>query len=69
LLPTAERFGLKIPFGQSTGLLETPEIMYQYRAGGTPWVVLIDKRGKVVFNDFHINSTGAAEAIKTLKEQ
>lgn len=67
LLPTAERYGLKIPFGQSAGNTGTPDIMYKYRTGGTPWVVLIDKQGKVVFNDFHIDPTGAAEAIKQFK--
>ncbi|WP_417848848.1 TlpA family protein disulfide reductase [Thalassoglobus sp.] len=67
LLPTAGRYGLKIPFGQSAGNSGTPDIMYKYRTGGTPWVVLIDKQGKVVFNDFHIDPAGAAEAIRQLK--
>lgn len=68
LLPTAERYGLRIPFGQSEGSSGTPEIMYKYRTGGTPWVVLIDKQGRVVFNDFHIDPAGAIEAIKHLQE-
>lgn len=67
LLPTAERYGLRIPFGQSAGNSGTPDIMYKYRTGGTPWVVLIDQQGKVVFNDFHIDPTGAAESIRQLK--
>lgn len=66
LLPTADRYGLKIPFGQSEGDSGTPDIMYKYRTGGTPWVVLIDKQGQVVFNDFHITPTDAAEAIRHL---
>lgn len=67
LLPTAERYGLRIPFGQSAGASGTPEIMREYRTGGTPWVVLINKQGDVDFNDFHIDPNGAVEAIKHLK--
>ena len=29
--------------------------MINYRTGGTPWLVLIDPEGTVVFNDFHVN--------------
>ena len=64
---TAKRHELSdIPFGQSAGASGTPDIMKKYRTGGTPWVVLIDKEGRVVFNDFHINETGAAKAIEEL---
>ncbi len=40
--PTADRYDLKIPFGQSAGDAGTPEIMQRYRTGGTPWVVIVD---------------------------
>lgn len=33
-----------------------PSIMRSYRTGGTPWMILIDPRGIVVFNDFRINA-------------
>lgn len=29
--------------------------MVNYRTGGTPWLVLIDPSGRVVFNDFHVD--------------
>ncbi|MBX2885854.1 MAG: peroxiredoxin family protein [Granulosicoccus sp.] len=29
--------------------------MIEYRTGGTPWLVLIDPAGTVVFNDFHVD--------------
>lgn len=32
-----------------------PRTMRRYRSGGTPWVVIIDPEGRVVFNDFHID--------------
>ena len=50
----SKRYNLKIPFGQSKGTSGTPKIMREYRTGGTPWVIVIDKQGKVVFNDYHI---------------
>ena len=27
--------------------------MKRYRSGGTPWVVIIDRKGVVRFNNFH----------------
>ena len=65
----AERYQLKIPFGQSEGKLGLPEIMRKYRTGGTPWTVIIDKKGKVRFNDFHISTTKAVETIEALKKE
>lgn len=65
----AERYDLNIPFGQSKGDEGTPEIMRLYRTGGTPWVVIIDKQGRVVFNDFHINAEAAATGIERLRQQ
>ncbi len=68
LQPTAERYNLNIPFGQSAGEFGTPEIMQRYRTGGTPWVVMVDKEGKVVFNDFHVDPEAASAAIRQLNE-
>lgn len=33
-----------------------PSTMRNYRTGGTPWMILIDPRGVVVFNDFSIDA-------------
>ncbi|AMS41435.1 hypothetical protein N7E70_011930 [Aminobacter sp. NyZ550] len=30
--------------------------MQDYRTGGTPWFIIIDPAGKVVFNDFHLDA-------------
>ena len=44
--------------------------MEQYRSGGTPWTVLIDKKGKVVFNAFHVPiERGNLLIEKLLKQQ
>jgi len=64
----SKRYNLKIPFGQSKGNSGTPKIMREYRTGGTPWVVVIDKQGKVVFNGFHIDRDLAVKAIEQLRQ-
>ena len=33
-----------------------PQTMVKYRTGGTPWIILIDPEGVVVFNHFHANT-------------
>ena len=68
LRPTAKKYDLPIPFGQSAGG-GTPEIMKKYRTRGTPWVVLIDKEGRVQFNNFHLDPENAIKAIDQLKDR
>ena len=41
--------------------------MRQYRFGGTPWIVIIDKKGVVRYNDFHISVKDASKLINALK--
>ena len=43
-----------------------PEIMRIYRSGGTPWTVIIDTAGRVVYNNFHIKETQAVSLIELL---
>ena len=64
----AKRYDLKIPFGQSAGTSGTPDIMRRYRTGGTPWVVIIDPNGRVVFNDHGIDSNKAIAGIRQLSK-
>lgn len=60
------RYSLDLPFGHDAGNSELsrnnpdrfPKTMVDYLTGGTPWVVLINPDGWVVFNDFHINIDG-----------
>ena len=41
--------------------------MRNYRTGGTPWTIIIDKRGMVRFNNFHIQAEDAVKIIDALK--
>ena len=60
---------LKIPMAHAAGNPQThqpPKIMQQYRSGGTPWKVIIDPQGKVVYNHFHIELSQAVTIIERL---
>ena len=53
-----KEYDLNIPLGHDVGDKKTrnvSSIMYNYRTGGTPWFILIDQEGSVIFNDFHLN--------------
>ena len=65
-----QEYNLKIPFGHDIGDASTGNIsstMHNYRTGGTPWIVLIDRKGRVVFNDFHLNVENAIGFLKKLR--
>lgn len=72
LAKTQEKYQLDIPFGQDDGSnmdRDYSNIMHQYKTGGTPWVIIIDKTGKVIFNDYDIDIQTAQRVIKkALKE-
>ena len=62
-------WNLKIPMAHAPGNPKThqiPKIMQQYRSGGTPWKVIIDRKGKVVYNHFHIELPQAVALIEQL---
>jgi len=62
-------WGLNIPMAHAAGNSqnhEIPEIMKKYRSGGTPWTVLIDPKGTVVYNHFHIEPSQATAIINQL---
>jgi hypothetical protein len=62
-------WGLKIPMAHAAGNPQThdiPAIMSKYRSGGTPWTVLIDPKGKVAYNHFHIQPPQAIAMINQL---
>jgi hypothetical protein len=43
-----------------------PETMINYRSGGTPWTMIIDKEGSIVYNNFHIKVKQAITMIQQL---
>lgn len=64
MLEVQKQYDLHIPFGHDVGNENTrnvSSIMYNYRTGGTPWFILIDKGNTVVFNDFHLDTEKAIE--------
>jgi hypothetical protein len=42
--------------------------MGRYRSGGTPWIVIIDKKGIVRFNGFHLSPAKAIRLIDQLRK-
>jgi len=54
------RYDLPITMGHDPGDGETHKVsttMRNYRTGGTPWLILIDPEGVVVFNGFHVDTS------------
>lgn len=68
IVETQKRYALNIPFGHDAGDDDTSKsnIMTNYKTGGTPWFILIDKHDNVVYSDFHLNPVTAIEFLKTL---
>jgi thiol-disulfide isomerase/thioredoxin len=68
ILENQTQYGLQIPFGHDAGNdgKSTSNIMKNYRTGGTPWFLFIDKHDNVVFSDFHLNPDAAIDFLKTL---
>lgn len=70
LRETQLQYDLEIPFGHDAGTPATrnrSSTMYNYRSGGTPWFIFIDKSGKVVFNDYHLDTEKAIAYLKAVK--
>ena len=60
LRETQLRYGLKLPFGhdqptENQGAV-LPTLMQDYGTGGTPWFIVINPAGEVVFSDFHLDA-------------
>ena len=67
-----KKFDLKIPMAHATGGQQShhiPDIMKDYHSRGTPWTVIIDTSGKVVFNNFHIDAAPAVALIENLLQE
>ncbi len=66
-LESLERHDLNVPVGHSGSKGKRSGMMRDYRSGGTPWTVIVDKAGVVRFNGFHIKAEDAARLISTLR--
>lgn len=63
---TAEKFGLKIPFGHTLKVPDFPGISGTYKPGGTPWWVIIDRQRMVEYNGFILNEEEAIKGFEKL---
>ena len=66
-----DQYAIGVPFGhdpgdEGTSRRKTSSTMKSYRSGGTPWYILIDQEGFVVFNDFHLDVDKAIAYLKTI---
>jgi thiol-disulfide isomerase/thioredoxin len=66
---TAARYGLSIPLGHSGSAGAPSGLMRDYRTGGTPWTIIIDRAGVVRFNDFHVTPDAAEGLMRELLRQ
>ncbi|MEM7293085.1 MAG: TlpA disulfide reductase family protein [Pseudomonadota bacterium] len=63
---TQQRYRLKIPMGHDPGSRNDdgyPNTMRAYRTGGTPWQVIIEPSGRVVYDGFRVNIDKVIEYI------
>lgn len=58
LRETQVHYDLDLPFGHDAtppgGTY--PTVMEDYRSGGTPWFIVINPKGEVIFNDFGLDA-------------
>ena len=50
------KYDLRIPFGHDPAIGRYPSVMEDYHSAGTPWFILIDSKGEVIFNDFRLDA-------------
>lgn len=63
-----QRYGLRVPFGHAVADWSSTDallpIMEAYRAGGTPWFVVIAPDGRVVYDGFLLAADGIVQALR-----
>ncbi len=65
-----KRYDLPVTMGHDPGNRDDPQgdhrsqTMKLYRTGGTPWLIVIDPAGTVVYNHFNVNVTKLIEHIQ-----
>ncbi len=72
MLANHSRYALGIPFGHDAGDEQDgagSELMRRYRNGGTPWFILIDPDGRVVYNHFRIDADKLVTFLKRLENE
>ena len=64
-----KKYSLTMPVGHSGSSDKRSGFMANYRSGGTPWTVIIDKKGIVRFNDFHADVNEIIKYMDVLKKE
>jgi len=64
-----KKYSLNMPIGHSGSSDKKSEFMRNYRSGGTPWTVIIDKNGIVRFKDFHADANENISYMDLLKAE
>ena len=62
------RYELPLVMGHDAGNPDThdvPGTMRNYRTGGTPWLILVNPSGQVVYNGFHVDPDKLIEFIES----
>lgn len=62
-------YDLAMPVGHSGINNQRSRLMINYKTGGTPWTVIIDKKGIVRFNGFHLPIEDLVLLIDDLKDE
>lgn len=58
------KYALPIPFGHDAGQGVGSVLMQRYRNGGTPWFIVIDPEGVVIYNHFTIDAEKLTAQLK-----
>jgi hypothetical protein len=69
LKKVAKKFGLTMPFAQSGSREDKSKLMRAYQTRGTPWTMIIDKKGVIRHSDFRITPDQAVKLVEELKAQ
>jgi len=64
-----KKYDLDMPVGHSGLDDKRSKFMNDYKSGGTPWTVIVDKKGIVRFNDFHADVGEIIKYIDFLKNE
>jgi thiol-disulfide isomerase/thioredoxin len=69
LKKTAQKYALTMPFAQSGSREDKSKVMRAYKTRGTPWTMIIDKKGVIRYGGFHITAQDAGKLIEKLKAE
>jgi thiol-disulfide isomerase/thioredoxin len=70
VLETQRRYNLKLPMAHDGGTESEPSrVMKDYRTGGTPWAVIVDKDGVVRLNGFLMLEAQVVSHLESLMKQ